>query len=79
MAAIIKQIKTIVPIVGEYMRLVHPNTPSKMPTANTTKVMALLTFSVISSPPCVLYSAILRSLSKAYDLKEVILLDFSSC
>ena len=79
MAAIIKQIKTIVPIVGEYMRLVHPNTPSKIPTANTTKVMALLAFSVISSPPWVLYSTILRSLSEAYGLKEVILLNFPSC
>jgi len=51
MAAIMKQIKTIVPIVGEYMRLVHPSTPSKIPTANTTKVIALLAFPVISSPP----------------------------
>ncbi len=58
MAAIMKQIKTIVPIVGEYMRLVHPNTPSKMPTANTTKVMALFTLSVISFPTLVLYSRI---------------------
>ena len=51
MAAIMKQIKTIVPVTGENATLVHPNTPSKMPTANTTKVMALLAFSVISWPP----------------------------
>ena len=47
MAAIMKQIKTIVPAVGEYATLVHPNTPSKMPTANTTKVMALFVFPVM--------------------------------
>ena len=51
MAASIKQIKTIVPVMGEYATLVHPSTPNTIPTANTTKVMALLAFSVISAPP----------------------------
>ena len=51
MAASMKQIKTIVPAVGEYMRLVHPSIPSIIPTANTKKVMALLAFSVISLSP----------------------------
>jgi len=51
MAASVKQMKIIVPVNGEYATLVHPSTPSTIPAANTAKVMALLAFSVISSPP----------------------------
>ena len=51
MAANKKQTNKIVPVRGEYATLVHPSIPSTIPTANTMKVMALFTFSVISSPP----------------------------
>ena len=51
MAASMKQMKIIVPVMGEYATLVHPSIPSTMPTANTAKVTALLVFIAISSPP----------------------------
>jgi hypothetical protein len=51
MAASVKQMKMIVPVNGEYATLVHPSTPSTIPTAKTAKVIALLAFPVISSPP----------------------------
>ena len=51
MAASMKQMKIIVPVNDEYATLVHPSIPSTIPAANTAKVIALLAFSVISSPP----------------------------
>ena len=51
MAANMKQMKIIVPVMGEYATLVHPSMPSTIPAANTAKVTALLAFSVISAPP----------------------------
>ena len=45
-----KQIKIMVPIMGEYATFVHPIIPRTSPPANTNQVIALLALSDIELP-----------------------------